>query len=156
MSVLADIPAIGAHAAAWLATVGPSRLLSPLSPGDSPSAPASAALAQSASQVVEAARLSPLQAGVLMASSLVVSAAIIAGGFWWWRVKNEPAGDAAFRIMARRMRLRPAERAAICRAAAARRVSPSGLLVSLDALRACLGEMPEPVRTVLANRCASR
>ncbi|MEZ6234461.1 MAG: hypothetical protein R3B68_09755 [Phycisphaerales bacterium] len=121
--------ALAAHAAAAVASQGPSRLITPLNPGGTPEG------AETARQIVEASRLSPLWALVIVAVSLALSAGAIAGAFWWWRAKNEPAGNAAFRTLASRLGLDPRERDLVRRIAAARHVSPAGLLVCPNAMR---------------------
>ena len=114
-----------------------------------------APVSRAADAVVQAARLTPVQAGVVMACSLLISAAIVAWGFWWWQAKNEPARDRAFRVLAARMGLGPHERALVRRLADAQRVPACGLLVSSSALRAALHQgAPEgATRDLLLSRC---
>jgi hypothetical protein len=74
--------------------------------------------------------------------------------FWWWRAKSEPAGEAALRLLGRRMGLSRAERDWVRRAAAERGVRAAGLLVSVDALRAVArGAAGDETAARLAARC---
>ncbi|MCA9287212.1 MAG: hypothetical protein KDA05_01425 [Phycisphaerales bacterium] len=142
---------LAAHAAAAFASQGPSRLITPLHP--EAAAPEGA---ETARQIVEAARLSPMWALILLVVSLAVSAGAIGGAFWWWRAKSEPAGAAAFRVLASRFGLDPRERSLIQRIADARHVSSAGLLVCPNAMRDVLRVSrrgaEEPARTRLLAR----
>lgn len=144
---------VGLVISSWMGVAagsGPSRLVTPFTPEV-------ALRAVNPEQIIEATRLSPAAGLMLIIASLVAGAALLGGAFWWWRAKSETPKDAAFRMLASRLRLRPEERALVQTLARERRIAPAGLLVSLDTLRCGLagarsgGE--EAARAWLAKRC---
>lgn len=133
----------------WLATTpGASRLLTPFSPDPAPA---------TRQRIIEQARFSPAVGVAVIATSLLVTGVLLGGSFWWWRAKNEDGSDAAFRILARRMRLGASEQALVRTLARERSLPPVTLLVSIETLRAVLqpprdgGE--EAARIWLLKRC---